>query len=188
MDNYLIDTSSLISLVRYYNPFDRDKKLRRKIQKMFITEQCFLLESVLNEAKRVSQGIVLQTYDFLSKEEKGEKKINLIKNVSPIPDECHERIDATWAIQDRKDKIKSQEYSERKEKEIQQADFQLIFTVKYNNKCKEAIIVTEESKSINDSKDFKKIPAICEIENIPCITLPEMLKKAGIQLEYKINN
>ena len=186
MDSYLIDTSSLLSLVRYYVPFDRDERLRKKIQKMFIEKQCLLLESVSEEAARVSGGIIPSTYDFLK--EKGEKKINLIKNFSPISGECHKLIDADWAIQKRKNKMGDQEYSGIKEKEIQRADLQLILTVKYNNKYKGAIIVTEESKSTNDSKVFKKIPIICKIENIPCITLPEMLKRAGIQLEYKIDN
>ena len=80
-------------------------------------------------------------------------------------------------------KVNKSGYEEAKTREIEEgADFQLVFAAM---NIKESIIVTEESKSVNDKKLFKKIPLICEHEKIPCIALPEMLKKVGIGIEYK---
>ena len=39
------------------------------------------------------------------------------------------------------------------------------------------IIVTEETPTNNDNKLFKKIPTICKMQNIKCISLVELLKE-----------
>jgi hypothetical protein len=37
-------------------------------------------------------------------------------------------------------------------------------------------VVTEETKSANDNKTFRKIPENCKEINIECCTLPNLLK------------
>ena len=179
MDKYIIDTSSLLNLVRYYHPFDSDKKLYNKTEEMFVTEYFLLIENVLKEAERVAGGRILKTYSFLRKEA---GKIKRIKSDTAISRELHERIDKGWVI--KTNKPENQEgYKEVKTREIEErADFQLVFAA-INRR---ATVVTEESKSINDNKVFKKIPLICEHEEIPCITLPDLLKEIDIGIEYKI--
>lgn len=49
------------------------------------------------------------------------------------------------------------------------------------------VIVTEESKVPNDNKVFKKIPMICEIEEIECIKLPQLLIKIDSCVKISIN-
>lgn len=41
---------------------------------------------------------------------------------------------------------------------------------------KKPIIVTEETRSKNDGKVFKKIPTNCLVAGIECCTLPVLLK------------
>ncbi len=188
MDKYLIDTSSLISLARYYAPFDEEKILYTAIHKMFIDHKCVLLESVFNEAKNVAKGIITKTYVFL-------KDIPREKNISVIPPplhikidnnwavKLHNKIDNNWAVISQKAKLAAAEYETRKKKEIEKADFQLIFMAQNQKNC---TIVSEESKKENDQKLFKKIPLICKDEEITCIRLPEMMKANGIHIEYKV--
>ena len=182
MDKYLIDTSSLLSLVRYYHPFDRDRKLYTAIKKMFETKQFLLLGNVYKEAKYIAQQTIVTEYDFL-------KKIKLIKSIDTISEKLHRKIDNDWIILkqkkslEQKKLLKQIEYEETKQKEFQNgADWQLICMAMNNQGF---TIVTEETKQPNDAKLFKKIPLICEHEKIPCITLPVMLKKIGIGIEYK---
>ena len=177
MDKYIIDTSSLLALVRYYDTFDSRKKLYRKIEEMFVEKRFLLINNVLKESGWVANGVILKTYRFLNLK----KKITPIKSHTPISNELHKKIDQDWVIQKNK-KVNNLEYEEAKTREVEErADFQLVFTAMDIK----AAIVTEESKSMNDQKLFKKIPLICEHEKIPCIALPEMLQKVGIGIEYK---
>ena len=65
-------------------------------------------------------------------------------------------------MQKQKKKLTKNDYENEKVKFIEGADCQLIL---YAMKDKESnIIVTEESKSQNDNKLFKKIPLICDQE------------------------
>ena len=191
MDKYLIDTSSLLSLVRYFHPFDKDEKLYAIIKKMFDEKQCLILESVFTESKYVAEGIILKKYSFL-------KEIKYEKNIDIISPKLHEKINDNWVIKKQKNKLNSDiEYETQKNDELGKADFQLIFMalnkreelakLKPNlipNDKQDFTIVSEESRSSNNNKLFKKIPIICKEEKIPCITLPKMLEKIGLRIEY----
>ena len=191
MDKYLIDTSSLLSLVRYFHPFDKDEKLYAIIKKMFDEKQCLILESVFTESGHVAGGIILKKYSFL-------KKIKREKNIDIISPKLHKKIDDNWVIQKQKNKLNSDiEYETQKNDELGKADFQLIFMALNKreelaklepnlipNDKQDFTIVSEESRSSNNNKLFKKIPIICKEEKIPCITLPKMLEKIGLRIEY----
>jgi hypothetical protein len=41
----------------------------------------------------------------------------------------------------------------------------------------EVCIITEETNSGNDLKLFKKIPSICQILEVPVLSLPDLLNK-----------
>ena len=70
--------------------------------------------------------------------------------------------------------MKPREYRGRKRIYLRSADSQLVLTA-LSDKA-QLTIVTDESKFQNDGKDFKKIPIICDFENIPCISLPDLLQ------------
>ena len=147
MDRYLIDTSSLLSLVRYYRPFDKNKKLFQWLKGMFMEkQQCLLIENVLKEANRINKGQIVKTYDFL-------KEVKCIKSIAVIPPQFHERIDKNWIVSEAREKVKPEEYKESKHNELGRADWQLVFAAREK---KGDIIVTEESRKENDNKLFKK--------------------------------
>jgi hypothetical protein len=63
----------------------------------------------------------------------------------------------------------------------------LLLSLKYKNidNLEEVFIITEESEASNDNKAFKKIPAICKILNLDCMSLPKLIKQyRDINLEF----
>ena len=179
---FVIDTSSLLSFARYYHAHDDKNVLVDYFESLFVSESedsLILLESVSKETKGVARKIVTKTLPFL-KEERFKKKI--YKNLDVETDKLHRKIDRLW-FNNKSVKVKN--YSETKRKAIIGADFQLIlYALKY--KKEGVVVVTEESAHSNDGKTFKKIPMICKHEQIPCITLPEMLKRCELQVTYSI--
>ncbi len=179
---FVIDTSSLLSFVRYYHAHDEKNVLKDYIESLFLSESegsLVLLESVFEEIKGVAQGLVIKTLPFL-REENFKKKIH--KNLDVETDKLHRKIDNLWF---NKKSVRDEFHPETKRKAIKGADFQLIFyALKY--KKEGVVVVTEESKHSNDGKTFKKIPMICEYEKIIYRTLPEMLDKCELQVTYSI--
>ena len=174
---YIIDTSSLLSLVRYYEPFDSGNEiLIPHIEELF-KNKLVLLKAIKEEAERVAQGKVIQKLPFLS-------TVSTEGNID-VTREQHEKIDNNWSVRQQKNKLNRDEYNEQKNKEIKRGDFQLIlFALAKKEKNNIVTIVTEESARLNDQKLFKKIPMICKFEVIPCITLPTMLKKLNLNITY----
>ena len=173
MKSYVIDTSSLLSFIKYYQPFDTNNQLTKYLQDCFRDGTLILLEAVQNECKRVSGGIIFD--NFSHDLEKGKSRIQ------EITKKQLRKIDDHWAIQDlRKVAIN---YDDLRKKAIESPDFQLIFYVQSHPE-EDLTIVTEETASQNDGKIFKKIPIICKHEEIPCITLPKLLKELKISVSF----
>jgi hypothetical protein len=61
-----IDTSSLLMLVRYYLPFEKNDKLRKLIEKKLNSGELIIIDKVHEEAKYQSKGIILKELDFLN--------------------------------------------------------------------------------------------------------------------------
>ncbi len=170
---YLIDTSSLLSLARYYHPFDNNQVVAGFIQNQLSIGELVLLPSVHTECSRVSQRLVLNTYSFLTK--------NNIAECVATPAQ-HNNLANAWVVSIQKRKLESLEFENQKESYIAGADFQLIAYALEND----AIIITEESARSNDNKLFKKIPAICKLEKISCINLVEWLQDHNFSPVFKI--
>ncbi|MCX2683855.1 DUF4411 family protein [Campylobacter sp. MIT 21-1685] len=167
MSKVLFDTSSLLQFVRYYLPFDVKEELQDFLIEGFKQKEFLLLKEVENECKRVSQGLVFE-------------KLLKPHNISVMPfneiitDKLHREIDNDFIISLKKDKLEQQEYESQKQTFIQSADFRLIHYAIQNPQC---TIITEESLAGNDNKLFKKIPKICEIKGIKCLSLPKFIQE-----------
>lgn len=61
----LIDTSSLISLVRYYLPFDKNQTLYNFIKNKIESKKILILDKVYEECEYTAKGIVLKELEFL---------------------------------------------------------------------------------------------------------------------------
>ncbi len=76
----VIDTSSLLSLVRYYLPFDKSKVLYDFIKSKIEAKDILILDKVYDECYYTARGIVVSTLTYLN-----EKKISLKQlNCFPI--------------------------------------------------------------------------------------------------------
>jgi hypothetical protein len=68
--NVIIDTSSLLALVRYYLPFDTNNSLKEFIKEKFESGELLIIDRVFEEASYISKGIILSELDFLNDKKK----------------------------------------------------------------------------------------------------------------------
>ncbi|MGI9558110.1 MAG: DUF4411 family protein [Thermodesulfobacteriota bacterium] len=175
---YCIDTSSLISLAKYFSPFDDKRIVSDFFQSHFKNKNFVLLDQVLEESKWFSKGLVLETYPFLRDENIVPREKNIVAN-----QRHHNKLDENWSVSVQKRKLAEELFEQQKQEYTQKADFQIIaFCMEFPNS---RVAVSEETKSANDGKAFKKIPSICEQENIQHINLSDLLKKFGFSPTYK---
>jgi hypothetical protein len=62
----VIDTNSLLSLVRYYLPFDKNSVLFDFIKTKIQSGEIIIIDKVLEECTYNSKGIVLKKLDYLA--------------------------------------------------------------------------------------------------------------------------
>lgn len=180
----VIDTSSLLSLVKYYLRFDKNGILFEVFKRKFETGEILLLDAVHEECKFVGQKAILKKLSYLEDKEFLKEYQVVIKTESLIPvapikflNQLKNQFVAN-PVQFRK--LTEAEFEVKKKEFMESADAKLIMygqrLIKENPE-EEIYLVTEETSSPNDLKLFKKIPAICDILEIPVITLPELLEK-----------
>jgi len=189
----VIDTSSLLSLVRYYLPFDSNKKLFNFIKKQIESGQLIILDEVYKECVYMAKGLVLEKLDYLNdKDFKKQFKIPTKTKdlLPPSPKKFYNMLDNNFRTNLSR-RLNDAEFEQRKKEFLESADARMIIFVlneKHSSKDLEIIIVTEETETENDHKEFKKIPAICNILPIPIkvITLPKLLENYNeINIEFK---
>ena len=170
----LLDTSSLLSLVRYYLPFDNQDKLLNYFKQRIIAKEIVVLETVYKESKLVAGGIIVERLDFLN-----DKKLRT-KTDDLLPDKKYfNRLENEFCYGARKNSLNPSEFESRKKAFLESADSKLLlYCLKHKDEIDSSnyIIVTEETVSSNDNKAFKKLPAICDILEIKHNTLPELIR------------
>jgi len=190
-----IDTSSLISLVRYYLPFDNDGILYSFIKGKIAAGEIIIIDKILEECKYLSKGIVLETLAFL-KDPEFLKTTGLPINTElifpPAPAKFFNLVEHQFINSVQRKKISDVEFESVKNDFMESADMKLILYCLNHKKDSlflednDIILVTEETGDSNDSKTFKKIPAICKFLNINVLTLPQFLAMfVGIDVNIK---
>ena len=171
----VIDTSSLLSMVRYYLPFDNEGKLKTLIQTKVESGEIIVLDKVAEECGYVAGGIVLQQLDFLADKKNHTKTTDLFP-----PKAFFNMLDnqfVNYAII-RKLNLTDEEYEARKTAYLDNADAKIILYAYAQSRLGIHItVVSEESSVGNDDKMYKKIPTICSSIDIDCIQMPELLQK-----------
>lgn len=177
--NVVIDTSSLLSLVRYYLPFDKNNKLYDFFESKILSKEILILDKVYDECSYTAKGIVVKTLTYLN------DKKNQIKTIDLLPNQkFFNQLENQFINGSIKNKLSPVEFENRKNQFLESADTKLLLYCLYNN-VKEIVIVSEETESVNDNKSFKKLPAICKILELKIITLPKFLAMAdGINFEF----
>ncbi len=188
----VIDTSSLLSLVRYYLPFDKQKILFEIFKTKIANGEILVIDKVIEECGYTSKGIVLKTLSFLT--DKAFNKTNKLPLntefiLPPAPAKFYRMVDNNFVVTIQRKRLNDTQYDSLKTDFMNSADMKIILTslhLKSENPTEEIYLVTEETEASNDYKVFKKIPAICSQLDIPTINIQQLIDKFdGIKIEIK---
>ncbi len=176
----IIDTSSWLALVRYYLPFDPDSNIYLFFKNGIEDGSIILINEVHKECSFVAKGIIPKNLSFF----KEKKNITKTTDLFPPP-KFFNLLDNQFSVQSIKRRLSDVEYANRKEAFLNSADSKIILKAQKlikKDKIKDLIVVSEETNSENDNKVFKKIPAICSLLKIECLTLPELIEKFNSEI------
>jgi hypothetical protein len=170
----LIDTSSLLALVKYYRPFDKEDSLKEFFKNKSDNGSILLIDKVFDESRYLSKGQIIKDLEFLQDKKRHFKTDELLptKKFFNILDNqlCQVQL---------KNRLSSIEYEQNRNEYLDSADAKLILYC-YNESndlgLDNPLLVTEETSAENDNKVFKKLPAICSILNIEQCNLPTLMK------------
>jgi len=188
----VIDTNSLLSLVRYYLPFDKKEVLYQFFKKKIEKGEIIIIDKVLEECTYNSKGIVISTLNYLN--DKGFLKSAKVpfktdSLLAPSPAKFLRQVESQFVntIVRKQRKLTDTEFENQKNTFLNNADMkQIIPCLNLQKEEEKVVLVTEETESSNDNKLFKKIPAICKELNIDTLTLPELLEKYdGIDIDFQ---
>jgi len=188
----VIDTNSLLSLVRYYLPFDKKGVLFNFFKTKIETGEVIIIDKVFQECTYNSKGIVLTTLDYLNdktflKSSKAPYKTDSL--LAPSPAKFLRQVENQFVntIVRRQKKLSDIEFENQKNSFLNDADMkQIILCLNLIKEGERVVLVTEETESSNDNKLFKKIPAICKELEIETMTLPELISKYdGIDIDFQ---
>lgn len=188
----VIDTSSLLSLVRYYLPFDKKKVLFEIIKTKIAKGEILVIDKIIEECEYTSKGIVLETLDYL--QDKTFNKTNKLPPntefiLPPAPAKFYRMVDNNFVVPVQRARLNDIQYDSLKTEFMNSADMKMILTalnLKKDNPQEDIYLVTEETEVSNDHKVFKKIPSICEQIDIKTINIQQLLNKFdGLNIEIK---
>jgi len=188
----VIDTNSLLSLVRYYLPFDKKGVLFNFFKTKIEKGEKLIIDKVFQECTYNSKGIVLTTLDYLNdktflKSSKVPFKTDSL--LAPSPAKFLRQVENQFVntVVRRQRKFSDTEFENLKNSFLNDADMkQIILCLNLIKDGEKVVLVTEETESSNDNKLFKKIPAICKELEIETMTLPELIAKYdGIDIDFQ---
>jgi hypothetical protein len=188
----VIDTNSLLSLVRYYLPFDKKRVLFNYFKTKIEKGEIIIIDKVFQECTYNSKGIVLKTLDYLNdKTFLNSSKVPYKTDslLAPSPAKFLRQVENQFVntVVRRQKKLSDTEFENQKNSFLNDADMkQLILCLNLIKDGEKVVLVTEETESSNDNKLFKKIPAICKELEIETMTLPELIAKYdGIDIDFQ---
>ncbi|MFZ5939828.1 MAG: DUF4411 domain-containing protein [Bacteroidota bacterium] len=169
----VIDTSSLLALVRYYLPFEKEFSLTKLIQGKIKNGELILLDKVALESVRVSRGVIAEKLPVI-KDKKHQFVTDFLLPEAGFIRDLENKL--SYPVQKRK--LGETEFENRKREFLESADAKLILFCladKRSPSLDELILVTEESRASNDGKLFKKLPVLCELLDIGHCNLTSLL-------------
>lgn len=186
----VIDTNSLLSLARYYLPFDKKGILFQFIKSKIQNGEIIIIDKVLDECKYISNGLILVKLPYLTektflKTAKAPVKTDSI--LVPNTRRFLHQLNSVFVNTPMRRKLTDVEFENQKNSHIEGADMkQVILALNLKTNGEQVIIVTEETESSNDNKLFKKIPAICKELEIETMALPELIAiYEGIDIAFQ---
>ena len=188
----VIDTNSLLSLVRYYLPFDKKSVLFDFFKRKIEQGEIIIIDKVIEECTYNSKGIVLKILFYLQDkvfQKSAKVPFKTESLLAPSPAKFLRQVENQFVntVVRKQRKLTDTEFDNLKDSFLDDADMkQIILCLNLIKDGEEVVLVTEETESSNDNKLFKKIPAICKELDIKTMTLPELLDKFdGIDIDFK---
>ena len=188
----VIDTSSLLSLVRYYLPFDKQKILFETVKSKIAKGEILVIDKIIDECIYTSKGIVLETLSFLTDKDFNKTyklPLNTEFILPPAPAKFYRMVDNNFVVAVQRKRLNETQYDSLKNDFMNSADMKMILTslkLKSENPIEEIFLVTEETETSNDNKVFKKIPAICSQLELQTMNIQQLIVKLeGINIEIK---
>jgi hypothetical protein len=183
----VIDTNSLLSLVRYYLPFDKKGVLFKFFKSKIEKGEIIIIDKVLEQSTFISKKIIVQKLDFLIDKNFLKTAKVPYKTDSLIVPNTKLFFHQLNNIVKKAHNITDVEFENRKNAFLNEADMkQIILCLNLIKDGEKVVLVTEETESSNDNKLFKKIPAICKELEIETMTLPELIAKYdGIDIDFQ---
>ncbi|MCL7989213.1 DUF4411 family protein [Sphingobacterium sp. lm-10] len=191
----VIDTNSLVSLVRYYLPFDVQDVLFAFIKQKIADGEIVIIDKVLEQCSYQSKGLVLNSLKYLTDKaflKAAQVPTKTDEILPPSPAKFLRQVDNQFVnrvVRNRRE-ITDAEYDVQKNHYLNDADMKMIIFclhLKQKTSDRKILLVTEETEQSNDNKLFKKIPAICKELQIETCPLPDLLNlyKNEVKLEFK---
>lgn len=186
----VIDTNSLLSLVRYYLPFDKKGVLFQFIKSKIENGDVIIINKVLEECTYNSKGLVIEKLKYLA--DKAFLKTAKVPYKSdsllvPNTKQFFHLLNSVFVNTPIRRKLTDEEFENQNNSFLDSADMkQVILALNLKNEGEQMFLVTEETESSNDNKLFKKIPAISKELEIETMTLPELITKyEGIDMDFQ---
>jgi hypothetical protein len=167
----VIDTSSILSLSRYYLHHDNGNILLDYFEEKIRSGDIVVLDKVCDEAGNVADGIALKTIKYLPKYKTNTTRL--------LPDKTfynHLRNDFYYGFELMR--LSDVAYESEQNRYLRTADPKLfLYCLSFPEKIqtKDIAIISEETIRNNDKKPFKKIPSICKILQIEHLSLPQYI-------------
>lgn len=176
----LIDTSSLVALVDYYLPFDKNGIILSELGSMLDNGELVVIDRVSKECAVIRGGSIITAIPFLSDKNRldniAEHKVDntFIKGMRAF----NHKVLTSFHIKGAKQlfELTEEEFELEREDFKKGADFGLIYVAEaLKEGGKDVIVVTQESRATNDRKVFKKVPQLCDIMNTTVTGISDFL-------------
>lgn len=181
----VVDTCSLVAMARYYLPLNENGALIGFFKNGIETGEIILLDTIQQEMLYTAQGLAIKAMPFL-------KEKQYITNTADIQPPSLKKfdnlMDNNFCVRLLKNDLSNEEYIAQKEEFLKTGDACIIrFCMRYTHEhhlpFDEFYVLTEETKSQNDNKLFKKLPLICEAIDVKTLSLADYLKRHGVKVE-----
>lgn len=188
----VIDTNSLLSLVRYYLPFDNEHHLIDFFQSKIASGNIVIIDKVYQQCQYQAKGLILEKLDFLTEKvflKESKQPFKTSDLLIPNPKKFFHLLDSNFvnSIVKKQKKITDAEFEVQKESFLEDTDMKLVIAaLNFIQKGEDVLLITEETSSSNDNKLFNKIPLICSELKIGTKTLPELIVMFNDEIKFNI--
>lgn len=176
----IIDTCSLVSLAKQYLPLDSVNCIEPFLTTEIKEGRLILLDSIQEECKHVSGGIAMEKFPILKDNSFVIKTENMVPK---SPRAFYNKLNNNYCVSLIKRTLSVDQFETQKEVFLSTGDGRMILYINNMAEEKSFTVITEESRSQNDAKVFKKLPLILDQMNVKTITVSDYLKMNGYYLD-----